>query len=196
MSNNIDRAALVMPEYGRGVQQMIEHALTLSDKQERQNCAESIIRVMERLQNGQIDRADMLHKLWNHLARISGYQLDVDYPVEIIPEEVVAKHPSPLPYPMQHIRLRHYGHLMESVFAELKNMPQSLQRDEYVSLVANQMKQCLFTWNSDSMDEELIANDLAHYTEGMVELDINNFIFADVQSSDNSQRSTSRKKRH
>ena len=180
MQYNTQKDQLVMPEYGRGVQDMVNMAIQLPTKAERQACAQAIVAVMSRIQPEEEQQTDYREKLWNHLARIAHYQLDIDYPVEIIPEEDVMAHPHPLHYPMKSIRRKHYGALVESALSYAKSLPESPERNLLVQMVANQMKQDLFVWNRDAMDEELVANDIEQYTDGEVQLDTDNFRFAPV----------------
>lgn len=169
-----------MPEYGRSVQDMVQLAMTLPEKEQRQACAKHIVKTMEQLHPMQMAKEDVTHKLWNHLARISGYKLDIDYPVEIVAEEQAKKHPDPLPYPMKKIRRKHYGVLIEQALELAMQMPEGMERDELVRRAANQMKQNLFVWNKDSMDANVIAQDIARYTNGKIQLDLNTFHFAPV----------------
>lgn len=182
MQYNTQRDHLSMPEYGRTVQNMIVMACQLPTKEERTRCAYSIISAMSRVNPGQTDSKAYQVTLWNHLARISGYQLDVDYPVEIHNEEETLAHPAPMHYPMQRIRRRHYGHLIESCLQRAMEMPPGKSRDRLVQYTANQMKQSLFTWNKDAMDELLIAQDIAMYTKGVIQLDLSTFRFGPVSS--------------
>ena len=113
MQYNTQRNQLVMPEYGRGVQKMVELAVSLPDKQARQQCAKTIVSIMSRIHPEDTNPVDSEHRLWNHLAKISGYKLDIDYPVDIVQEDEAKEQLKPLHYPMQKIRRRHYGHLIE-----------------------------------------------------------------------------------
>ena len=180
MQYNTQKDKLIMPEYGRGVQDMIELAITLPDRQQRQVCANAIVAVMERIQPEQAGQSDYQHKLWNHLARIARYRLDIDYPVEIVTEEEALAHPAPLHYPMKKISRKHYGSLVESALKYAQTLPEGLERTTLVQMTANQMKQNLFVWNRDSMDEELVAQDIERYTDGEINLDLDNFRFAPV----------------
>lgn len=196
MKYNTQRDKLIMPEYGRSVQNMVDYALTLPTREQRQACAEKIISIMATLQSEQAGETDFMHKLWNHLARIAHYQLDIDYPVEIIPEEEVMQHPEPMHYPMKRITLRHYGHIIESFLDHARQMPPGEERDAYVAVIANQMKQSLFVWNPDSMDEQLIATDIRRYTDGELTLDLDKHTFAPVSMPTKEQLGlTSKKKR-
>ncbi len=180
MQYNTQKEQLIMPEYGRGVQDMVELAVSLPDRQQRQVCAKAIIAVMARIQPEQAGQTDYQHKLWNHLARISRYRLDIDYPVEIVTEEEALAHPKPLHYPMKKISRRHYGYLIENALRYAQTLPEGLEREALVQMTANQMKQNLFVWNRDSMDEDLVAQDIERYTDGQIALDVDNFRFAPV----------------
>lgn len=195
MQYNTQRDHLTMPEYGRTVQEMIAMACQLPTKEERTRCAYSIISVMSRVYPEQSGQNDYHIKLWNHLARISGYQLDIDYPVEITNEEDVTARPAPLHYPMQRIRRRHYGHLIESCLQHAMEMPPGKARDKFIQRTANQMKQSLFIWNKDAMDEQLIAQDIAVYTKGAIQLDLSTFRFGPVSSVPSQFRSGKKKKK-
>lgn len=163
---NTRRKQLVMPEYGRTIHDMVDMALKVDDRQRRNRCARYIVSVMARMQNESASRPDFQHRLWNHLAKISHYQLDVDYPVQIVPEAEATAHPRPLAYPMKHIQRKHYGYLMERMCEFIKNEPDSQRRMAMTMTAANQMRQDLYTWNRDSMDEDLILQDILRYTHG------------------------------
>ena len=182
MKYNTQREKLQMPEYGRGIQQMIEYAVTIEDRAERQRCAESIFSVMMDMQPQLREQPDYKHRIWDHIAYISNYRLDIDYPFEITRLGNEAQKPEPTKYPMKEIRQRQYGHLIEEALKLLAEMPEGEARDELLAQVANQMKQSLFIWNRDAMDEEKVESDIAHYTGGKVKLDLENFHFAPVQT--------------
>lgn len=186
MQYNTQREQLIMPEYGRGIQYMVDLAVSLPDKKARQQCANTIVAIMGRIQPDNTNAADAEIRLWNHLAKISRYKLDIDYPVEIVPEQEALEHPKPLHYPMQKIRRRHYGHLVESALQYAQTLPDGEERTALVGMVANQMKQNLFVWNRDSMDENLVMQDIKRYTDGQLQLQPD-FHFASVGIPSNSQ---------
>ena len=186
MQYNTQREQLIMPEYGRGIQYMVDLAISLPDKAERQRCANTIISIMSRVQPENADAADYEVRLWNHLAKISRYKLDIDYPVEIIPELEAMEHPRPLPYPMKKIHRRHYGHLVENALQYAQTLPDGEERNALVGMVANQMKQNLFVWNRDSMDDNLVMQDIKRYSEGLLKLP-SDFHFATVGIPSNAQ---------
>ena len=186
MQYNTQREQLVMPEYGRGIQYMVDLAVSLPSKVERQRCANTIVAIMSRIQPENNGSADSEVRLWNHLAKISRYKLDIAYPVEIVPEQEAQEHPKPLHDPMQRIRRRHYGHLVESALRYAQTLPDGDERTALVGMVANQMKQNLFVWNRDSMDENLVMQDIKRYTDGQLQLQPD-FRFASVGIPSNAQ---------
>ena len=172
-----------MPEYGRGVQMMVDMAVQIEDREERQRCANTIVKIMSGLLPSTTSKEDEQHRLWNHLARISHYKLDIDYPVNIVPQEEVQAHPAPLPYPMKDIKRRHYGYLIEQALDYAKTLPEGELQEAFTECIANQMKQDLFIWNRDSMDNSLVAQDIERYTDGKLNLDLDNFSFDAVGES-------------
>ena len=174
---NTQREKLVLPEYGREIQQMVDHAVSLEDRGERQRCAETIISIMKRMfpEAGNAEEHD--RKLWDHLAIMSNFQLDIDFPFDVSQAVQIAKKPEPMAYPMQKIPVRHYGTMIFQLFDKLKTMEPGEERDELVRLTANQMHRNLMQWSHGSSDLEKVASDLARFTDGKIQLDVDNFKF-------------------
>lgn len=183
---NTQREPLLMPEYGREIQKMVDYAVALPDKGLRQVCAETIIRMMEAKVPQIRENENYKQTLWDHLYLISRKQLDIDWPYDMSGAEKILTKPEPMKLPKknEHVHLRHYGHLLEKVFETLKAMPAGAKRDELVRLTANQMKRDLTTWGHGSMDDEKVASDLARFTEGIIQLDLNKFQFERVNNYD------------
>lgn len=165
---NSTRERLKLPEYGRFVQEMVEYLKTIEDKTERQRYAEAIIAIMADVNLKLKDEPDFKHKLWDHLAYISNYSLDIDYPCEI--HHINEKHQAPnrLAYPKGTIKMRHYGALIEKALTELAQMPEGAPRDRMTRLIANRMKCNLADWKGDGIQDTKVARDIAFYTEGKV----------------------------
>ena len=170
MDYNTQREKLMMPEYGRGIQQMVEHCKTITDREERMRCAKTIIQAMANMAEQTTDREDFQKKLWNHLAALSQYELDIDYPVEIERMDDEEARPEQIPYPQRRIRQRNYGTIVEQFTKHLATMDEGQQRDELTLLVANHMKRDLSNWSVDSMSDEKVADDMALYTDGKIQL--------------------------
>lgn len=163
---NTEKSSLLMSEYGRIVQEMVEHCMTIEDRQERLKCATSIVAVMANLGQEKLANPEVQTKLWNHLALISRFQLDLDYPVDIIPQAEASMRPAPMSLPQANIRHKHYGRIVEQALQKLTEMPEGEERDALVQQTADRMKQNLFTWNPDVMSEEKVTHDIDVYTKG------------------------------
>ena len=124
MDYNTQRQKLILPEYGRCIQEMVNYAVSLTDPQERQRCAFTIIDLMANMQDYNGDENDFYQKLWNHLALISNYKLDIDYPVEIQHIDDQALKRDVVPYPQKKINRRHYGANIEALARKLMEMDQ------------------------------------------------------------------------
>ena len=169
---NTHREQLLMPEYGREIQKMVDYAVSLTDKSERQNCAQEIIRMMETKVPELHDNADFEQTLWDHLYLMSHKQLDIDWPFDVTAAEKLQEKPKAIPLPQEGMRLRHYGKLLEQLFEKLKTMPEGEERDALVFYTANQMKRNLMTWGHGSMSDEKVTDDLARFTDGVIQLDL------------------------
>ena len=190
---NTQREKLVMPEYGREIQKMVDHAVSLTSKAERQKCAQAIVRMMETKVPQLRENADYRQTLWDHLYLMSHQELDIDWPFDVTAAENLHDKPQPIPLPKDHIRLRHYGKLIEELFEKLKTMPAGEERDMLTYYTANQMKRDLTTWGHGSMDDEKVANDLAYYTDGVIQLDLNTFKFEKFTATEESKKSKKKK---
>ena len=169
---NTYRDKLLMPEYGREIQKMVDYAVSLTDKSERQNCAQEIVRMMETKVPELHDNADFEQTLWDHLYLMSHKQLDIDWPFDVTAAEKLQEKPKAIPLPQEGMRLRHYGKLLEQLFEKLKTMPEGEERDALAFYTANQMKRDLMTWGHGSMSDEKVTDDLARFTDGIIQLDL------------------------
>lgn len=185
---NTQREKLVLPEYGREVQSMVDYAVALPTKAERQSCANAIIAIMHRMFSQSADAEGFERKLWDHLAMMSNFKLDIDYPFDVTEAKTILSKPEPMAYPMSRIPVRHYGKMMFELFEKLKTMPEGPDRDALVRMVANQMKRDLMVWGHGSSDDEKVASDLAYFTDGKVQLDLDKFKFAKVDIKENERK--------
>ena len=140
---NTQREKLVMSEYGREIQKMIEIACELPTKEERLKCAYTIVKLME-TKNPQLkENDDFEQTLWNHLYLMSHRELEIDWPFDISEADSILSKPKPMNLPKDGVKLRHYGRLVEELFEKLKTMPEGEERDTLVRYTANQMKRDL-----------------------------------------------------
>jgi len=191
---NTQRSKLQMPEYGREIKKMVEHCMTIEDREERLHCAETIVDTMRRMTPQEGSNEDRMQELWDHLAIMSDFKLDIDYPVDITQAHNISERPQPLAYAQKNPRVRHYGNMIMEVFEKLKTMPEGEERDALVALTANKMKLNLTEWSNGSNDDEKVADDLAHYTDGVIQLDLDTFRFAPITSASGGNDKKKKKK--
>ena len=174
---NTQREKLLMPEYGREIQKMVDYAVSLPSREERLRCANSIVKMMLTKVPQIRENTDYQQTLWDHLYLMSDKRLDIDWPFDVSNAEKIHSKPASIPLPQNRIYLRHYGRLVEELLEKLKAMPAGPERDELVSQTANQMKRDLLTWGHGSTDDERVASDLAALTDGVIQLDLDYFKF-------------------
>lgn len=190
---NTKREKLVLPEYGREIQKMVDHAIGLPTKEERLRCAYTIIRQMENKVPQLKSNAGYEQTLWDHLYLMSHKALDIDWPYDVSEAEKILSKPTPVSLPKSAMKLRHYGSLVEKLLEQLATMPAGEERDRLACLTANQMKRDLTTWGHGTMDDERVVSDLARLTQGVIQLDLNTFKFEKV-TADPVARKTKKKK--
>lgn len=159
--------------YGRDIQQMVDYCVSLPTKEERQKCAVAIVETMKRVIPSQLSYKERTPILWYHLALMSDFKLDIDYPVEIEHEDELAKTPDRIPYtnkaPMP---VRHYGRLIFSVFEKLKTMEPGEERDALALLTAEQMYRSIVAWGMTTSDQEKVVSDMARFTDGKIQMSV------------------------
>ena len=171
MDYNTQREHLVLPEYGRHVQQMVEYLLTITDRKRRSEQAALVVRVMLS-QNPQLKRVEeQERKVWEHLYMISGYQLDVDSRYPMHKPETVSQEKSELHYPARKQRLNHYGTLVPKMLAAVSNLD-TLEKKRFFGLqTAQQMKRCYLEWNKSTVENAEILSDVERLSGGNVNLE-------------------------
>lgn len=163
---NTRRPRLIIPEYGRHVQRMVEHVLEIEDRDQRTRTAKAIIQVIGRL-NPQLRNSEHFERtLWDHLYIMSEFKLDVDGPFpKPTPEELESK-PARVAYPQTQIKYGHYGKMVQRMIDQCAAMEPGATRDAYTTVIANQMKKQFLVWNRDTVPDPLILKDLGELSKG------------------------------
>ncbi len=162
---------LVLPEYGRNIQQMVDHCVEIADRDERNACAAAIVRAMQTLFPVQGDRYEYERKLWDHLLIMSDFRLDIDSPYGAPDLQGLAGAPDPLPLPDSGgMRFRHYGANIENLIGAACAMEPSPERDELVYLIASQMKKMALNINKDGVDDDRVFADLRMLSGGTIDV--------------------------
>jgi hypothetical protein len=171
MNYNTSEKRLILPEYGRNIQHMVDHCLTIEDRDERNRCANAIIIIMGNLFPHLREVNDFKCILWDHLSIMADFNLDVDYPYEITKAGNLHKQPPRLEYNNAKIAYRHYGVIVEQAIQKATEMEDSPEKDILVKMLANYMKRLYVTWNKDSVDDRKILKDLEELSGGKIALD-------------------------
>ncbi len=161
---------LIMPEYGRNIQQMVSHALTIEDREERARCVQTIINIMGNMFPYLRDVNDFKHKLWDHVAIMSDFKLDIDFPYEIVTKENLFTRPENLPYKNSRIKYMHYGRTIEEMIERVCDYENEEEKEELIRLIANQMKKSYMSWNKDIVDDKKIFDDLRELSKGKIDI--------------------------
>ena len=194
---NTKREDLVMPEYGREIQNMVDHAITIPDRAERLRCAKTIVRMMATKMPQTVEDEEYMQTLWDHLYLIGRKKLDIDWPYDVSQAESILTKPEPMPIPgkTHSIRLRHYGHLVEELLQKLTDMEPGEERDRLTALTANQMKRDLVMYGNASPDNDRIISDIAKFTDGLIQIDPKKFTFEFIVIDKKPEEKTKKNKR-
>ena len=169
MEYNTTRNHLIMKEYGRNIQKMIEYVLTIEDRDVRQGHAMSLIELMGTLNPHLRNVEDFRHKLWDHLFLVSDFKLDVDSPYPIPTRETLRAKPDKLPYPKKYPRNRHFGKNLEMVIDKAISETNPEKKEGFTQCVGNYMKLAYSNWHKESVHDDAIKTELSTITNGQLE---------------------------
>jgi hypothetical protein len=171
MDYNSNRKKLVLPEYGRHIQKMVDYACTIEDREERTRLANAIIGVMGNLFPHLRDVSDFKHKLWDHLAIMADFKLDIDYPYNPpMPENFQTK-PTSIQYNQGNMAFKHYGRLIEQMVHEASEMEEGPLKRHLIMLIGNHMKKSLSNWNKDNATDDRILGDIERLSSGKIKIE-------------------------
>lgn len=165
MEYNTLKNKLVLPEYGRNIQKMAELLLAIEDREKRNNSAADLIGIMSNMFPHLREIKDYKMKLWDHLAAMTDYKLDIDYPYPIIKTHDLPK-PEKLPYNTNHIRFKHYGKTLQKLIEKTILIENEEEKQQLILMIANHMKKLYVTWNLKSVNDEIVFNDLSIMSGG------------------------------
>lgn len=169
MEYNTARTNLIIPEYGRHIQKMVDHCMAIEDEKERNEFAEIIIEVMGELNPHLRDIPDFQHKLWDQLFIMSKFKLDVKSPYPIPTQEEVYSKPNKVAYPKDEYKYKYYGKNIRRMIKVALEWEGDKQ-EGLVMVIANHMKKCYLIWNKDTVDDKTIFDHLYELSDGKIDL--------------------------
>ena len=167
---NTQRKRMALPEYGRNVQKMVDHIKTIEDRNERNRAARTIIQIMGNLNPHLRDEGDFKHKLWDHLALIAEFDLDIDSPYPMPEPTRFVEKPKQVPYQQGNIKFLHYGKIIELMIDAAVKLEEGEEKEYMTTLIVNQMKKSYVTWNRSQVADEVIINDLNYLSKGKLKI--------------------------
>lgn len=167
---NGERPHLIIPEYGRHIQKLIDHCILIEDVDERNKMAKAIVDVMGNLQPHLRDVPDFKHKLWDQLFIISDFKLEVDSPYDKPEREELQAKPEALPYPKSASKYRFYGNNIQTMIDVALTWEEGEQREALCFAIANHMKKCYLNWNKDTVEDKVIFKHLIELSSGKIDL--------------------------
>lgn len=169
MDYNSERPDLVIPEYGRNIQRMVEYAVTINNKDLRNQVALAIINVMGQLFPHLRDEENYKHKLWDHIFIMSDFKLDVDSPYPKPSPQQFKEKPEIVKYPSNDIKYGHYGQILEKSVKAIVDFPEGEDKDRLIVDIANMMKRMYMTGAESSISDEVIIKQLKEFSGGKIQ---------------------------
>src|SRR5512133_2708222 len=167
---NTQRKRMALPEYGRNVQKKVDHMKSIENRDERNRAAKTIISIMGNLNPHLRDVGDFKHKLWDHLALIADFELDIDSPYVIPEPQKFVEKPKAVPYQQGNITFLHYGRIIELMIDAASEMEDGEEKEYLTNLIVNQMKKSYITWNRSQVADEVIIENLRQLSGGKLKI--------------------------
>lgn len=171
MEYNTSRPRMIIPEYGRNVQKMVDHLQSIEDSEERLRQAENLVEIIGNLNPQMGDVEDARHKLWDHLYIMSDFKLDVDSPFPPPSPEELNEKPAPVEYPSTSRTYRHYGNIIRKMVEYVAEQPKGEEKEALKEAIANHMKKTYLLWNKDNVDDSVILKEMNALAKGKLQLD-------------------------
>ncbi len=175
---NTQRRKLMLPEYGRHIQKIIQKVANIENREKRNEQIQAVVALMGDFNPHLRDVADFRHKLWDHVQIISDFEIDIDSPYPTPSRESFQEKPQRIPYPSSPVKIKHYGRSLQRMIEMVAEMPEGDTRTAAVIMIANHMKRDYLIWNKDMVTDEIIFRDLTMLSQGKI------VIPADMQLSD------------
>lgn len=171
MPYNTQLPKLILGEYGRHVQQLVDFAVKIEDDVVRNKLVLDIIDMMGTMNPTLRNVEDFRHKLWDHIYMMSDFKLEANSPYPVPERETLMRKNIKLKYPRQNIKFAHYGKNIESCVNKAMTIKDPDVRQEFAQVIGNYMKLVYQNWNRDNVNDLTIKQDLESLSNGVLQLD-------------------------
>ena len=198
MQYNTQRKQLVLPEYGRNIQQMVDYCVSIENREERTLCAYTIIEIMGNLFPNLKDDETSNKKLWDHLNIMANFELDINFPCDVLQIENMNPKPNRIPYNETNIKYRHYGNNIEQMINVITKMQDGEEKDSLISMIAHHMKKLMLIHNKEGVEDTKILRDLFDYSHGEINLNPAQYFLREIKEDtekQTKQKSKNKKKK-
>lgn len=180
---NTDMEPMILPEYGRHLQGLVDYCVSIPDREERTACAYAIADTMASIFPELVGPDEDYTQVWNQINILSKFELDIDFPCEVITAEKLHPHPEKIPYSNPEMRFRHYGKNIEKMIQVVSELPEGEERDNLISMIAHHMKKLMLQHNKEGADDAKILRDLSLYSGGRINLDPATYILHEIREA-------------
>lgn len=180
---NTDMKPIVLPEFGRNVQGMIDYCVSIPDREERTVCAYAIADIMANLFPELIGANKDYSQIWDQINIISRFKLDIDFPCDVVTKDRLNPKPARIPYTAGSMRYRHYGKSIEKMISTVAEMEEGEEKDILISLIAHHMKKLMLIHNKEGVDDAKILRDLCEYSDGKINLDPQTYLLHEFKEA-------------
>ncbi len=167
MDYNTSRNKLFLPEYGRNIQKLVEQAIVIEDREERNKAAHAIIRIMGNIHPHLRDISEFTHKLWDHLQFLANFKLDIDAPYQL-PDRILEDKPQRIEYPNKRIQYKHFGRIIESLIQVAVDETDPEKKTELIQVIIRQMRKSYVLWSREGANDEAIFNAISKLSENQL----------------------------
>ena len=197
MEYNTNRTKLLMPEYGRNIQQMVEYCKSLPSKEERNEVAKTIVEFMGQRNPHLRDEENYKHKLWDHLYILADYDLDVDAPYPFPTREKLAQKPNRMDYPSFDNEYKFYGKSILQLIDRAIELEEGEEKEALIQVIANNMKKSYNVYNKEHVQDEVIFRHLKELSQDKLDLTgIETLDKSKIYHSSRNKRNNHKKRNH
>ena len=192
---NTDMEPVLLPEYGRHLQGLVDYCVGIPDREERTVCAYAIADTMAGMFPELLGINKDYSKIWEQINIMSRFELDIDFPCEVITAEKMNPTPEKLPYTSSAMRFRHYGKNIEQMISTVADLEEGEEKEVLISMLAHHMKKLMLQHNKEGVDDAKILRDLALYSGGKINLDPSTYLLHEYREAPQPQRANNKRKK-